>query len=216
MNFHKIEQESLLLHGLFGTIRNGKRRFSSMKILLVDGTIIGSKTGVILEKVKDYIEEINKEHTLEIVSLANYDHQFVDGRPFEGYNDDMKLLVSKFEQAEGYIIATPIFQGSIPGVLKNLFDFLHPKTMRYKPVSLVANGGTYQHHLVVENQLKPILDYFRCLVTPNYVYTQSSHFDEHNNIIDEDVHDRLRELARVFVQYAEMSKSLTKEPIDTH
>lgn len=187
-----------------------------MKILLVDGTIIGTKTGVILEKVKDYIEEISAEHTLEIIRFANYEHQFVDGRSFDQYNDDMKLLVSKFEQADGYIIATPIFQGSIPGVLKNAFDFLHPKTMRYKPVSIVANGGTYQHHLVIENQLKPILDYFRCLVTPNYVYTHSSHFDENNIIVDEDVHNRLRELARVFVQYAEMSKSLCKEPIDTH
>ena len=187
-----------------------------MKILLVDGTIIGTKTGIILEQVKDYIEAINTDYTLEIIKLANYEHQFVDGRPFEQYNDDMKLLVSKFDQADGYIIATPIFQGSIPGVLKNTFDFLHPKTMRYKPVSIVANGGTYQHHLVIENQLKPILDYFRCLVTPNYVYTHSSHFDENNVIVDEDVHNRLRELARVFVQYAEMSKALCKDPIDIH
>lgn len=187
-----------------------------MKILLVDGTIIGTKTSVILEKVKDYIEEISTEHTLEIIRFANYEHQFVDGRPMDQYNDDMQLLVSKFEHADGYIIATPIFQGSIPGVLKNAFDFLHPKTMRYKPVSIVANGGTYQHHLVIENQLKPILDYFRCLVTPNYVYTQTSHFDENNIIVDKDVHNRLRELARVFVQYAEMSKGLCKEPIDTH
>ncbi|SDN27477.1 FMN reductase [Psychrobacillus sp. OK028] len=187
-----------------------------MKILLVDGTIIGTKTGVILDQVKDYIEEMNNEYTIEIIRLSNYDHQFVDGRPFENYNDDMKLLVSKFDQADGFIIASPIFQGSIPGVLKNTFDFLHPKSMRYKPVSIVANGGTYQHHLVIENQLKPILDYFRCLVTPNYVYTHKDHFDENNKIIDNDVHDRLRELARVFIQYAEMSKSLCKEPIDIH
>ena len=64
------------------------------------------------------------EYTLEIIRLSNYEHQFVDGRPFENYNDDMKLLVSKFDQADGFIIASPIFQGSIPGVLKNTFDFL--------------------------------------------------------------------------------------------
>ena len=97
-----------------------------MKILLVDGTIIGTKTGVILEQVKDYIEEVNPEYTLEIIRLSNYEHQFVDGRPFENYNDDMKLLVSKFDQADGFIIASPIFQGSIPGVLKNTFDFFTP------------------------------------------------------------------------------------------
>ncbi len=187
-----------------------------MKILLIDGTIIGSKTGAILEQVKVYIEQLNSDLDLEIIKLANYDHQFVDGRPLGEYNEDMRSLVHQFEQADGYVLATPIFQGSIPGVLKNTFDLLHPRTMRYKPVSIVANGGTFQHHLVIENQLKPILDYFRCLVTPNYVYTTSSHFGEGNVIIDEDVHDRLRELARVFVQYAEMSTHLSKETIDKH
>jgi FMN reductase len=187
-----------------------------MKILLIDGTIIGSKTGAILEQVKVYIEQLNGDLDLEIMKLADFEHQFVDGRPLGEYNEDMRRLVRKFDEADGYVLATPIFQGSIPGVLKNAFDLLHPRTMRYKPVSIVANGGTYQHHLVIENQLKPILDYFRCLVTPNYVYTTTSHFGEGNVIVDEDVHDRLRELARVFVQYAEMSTHLSKDTIDKH
>ena len=37
-----------------------------------------------------------------------------------------------------------------------------------------------------------------------------------NKIVDVDVHNRLRELARVFVQYCEMSKTLSKETIDQH
>lgn len=185
-----------------------------MKILFVDGTIIGRKTGAVLRTVQDYIEQTGCGYELELLDLSQYDHQFVDGRPAEEYNEDMKQLIKKFEEADGYVVASPIFQGSIPGVLKNTFDLLHPHAMRYKPVSIVANGGTYQHHLVVENQLKPILDYFRCLVTPNYVYTHADHFDQQNSITDEDVHDRLRELARVFVQYAEMSGNLSKDALD--
>lgn len=187
-----------------------------MKILLIDGTILGSKTGAILEQVKVYIEECNSELNLEILKLSEYQHQFVDGRPLGEYNEDMQRFVHKMNEADGYILATPIFQGSIPGVLKNAFDMLHPRAMRYKPVSIVANGGTYQHHLVIENQLKPILDYFRCLVTPNYVYTHTSHFGEDNIITDEDVHERLRELAHVFVHYCEMGKNLAKESLDHH
>ncbi|WP_102693189.1 NADPH-dependent FMN reductase [Rummeliibacillus pycnus] len=187
-----------------------------MKILLVDGTIIGRKTGAILEQVEQYIKEFDGKLEVTQLHLADFEHQFVDGRPFDQYNDDMKKLVKTIEEADGYILATPIFQGSIPGVLKNTFDFLHPKALRYKPVSIVANGGTYQHHLVVENQLKPILDYFRALVTPNYVYTHASHFDKDNKIIDENVHERLREMARVFVKYCELSKDLPKETIDQH
>lgn len=36
-------------------------------------------------------------------------------------------MIQQFEEADAYIIATPIFQASIPGVLKNAFDFLHLK-----------------------------------------------------------------------------------------
>lgn len=187
-----------------------------MKVLFVDGTIIGSKTGAVLDTVEQYVRDTSGDFQIERMNLADYDHQFVDGRPSEQYNEDMQEMVRKFEKADAYIIATPIFQGSIPGVLKNAFDMLHPHAMRYKPVSIVANGGTYQHHLVPENQLKPILDYFRCLVTPNFVYTHAGHFDQDNRIIDEDVHNRLRELARVFAKYAEMSQNLSKDILDAN
>nr|WP_285846867.1 NADPH-dependent FMN reductase [Sporosarcina luteola] len=187
-----------------------------VKVLFVDGTIIGSKTGAVLDAVEEYVRVASGDFQIERMKMADYDHQFVDGRPSEQYNEDMQEMVRKFEEADAYIIATPIFQGSIPGVLKNAFDMLHPHAMRYKPVSIVANGGTYQHHLVPENQLKPILDYFRCLVTPNFVYTHSGHFDQDNRIIDEDVHNRLRELARVFAKYTEMSQDLSKDVLDAN
>ncbi|MCP1143505.1 NADPH-dependent FMN reductase [Lysinibacillus endophyticus] len=184
-----------------------------MKILLVDGTVFGAKTGALLRQVQQYIKEYNSELELEILYFSDLKHQILDGSPL---NEDMQMMIDKFEKADGYIIATPIYQASIPGVLKNAFDMISPKAMRYKPVSMVANGGTYQHHLVVENQLRPILDYFRCLVTPNYVYTHASHFDADNNIVDDEIKNRLRELARVFVQYCKLSQSLPKEPVDNH
>ncbi|MEG0386076.1 MAG: NADPH-dependent FMN reductase [Solibacillus sp.] len=182
-----------------------------MKILLVDGTIFGRKTGVLLEQVQQYIKEMNSELELEILYFANLKHQILDGSPL---NEDMTGMIQKFEEADGYIFASPIFQASIPGVLKNAFDMIPPKALRYKPAAIIGNGGTYQHHLVLENQLRPILDYFRCLVTPNYVYTHADHFDQDNKIIDEDVHNRLRELARVFVHYCEASRTLSKQAVD--
>ena len=182
-----------------------------MKILLVDGTIFGKKTGALLQQVEKYIAEFNADLQLEILSFSELKHQILDGSPL---NDDMKMMIQKFEEADGYVFASPIFQASIPGVLKNAFDMSPPKAMRYKPAAIGGNGGTYQHHLVLEQHLRPILDYFRCLVTPNYVYTQADHFDENNNIIDENVHERLRELARVFVEYCEMSKALRKEKVE--
>ena len=106
-----------------------------MKILLVDGTIFGRKTGAMLEQVEQYIKEFNRELELEILYFANLNHQILDGSPL---NDDMKMMIQKFEEADGYVFASPIFQASIPGVLKNAFDMIPPKAMRYKPAAIVG------------------------------------------------------------------------------
>nr|WP_106783307.1 NADPH-dependent FMN reductase [Lysinibacillus timonensis] len=182
-----------------------------MKILLVDGTVFGTKTGAILRQVEQYIKEYDQTLELEILYFSKLKHQILDGTPL---NEDMQMMIKKIEEADGYIFATPIYQASIPGVLKNALDMISPKALRYKPASIVASGGTYQHHLVVENQFKPILDYFRCLVTPNYVYTHTEHFGENDKIVNDDILNRLRELARVFVQYCKLSETLPKEPLD--
>ncbi|UOQ91753.1 NAD(P)H-dependent oxidoreductase [Halobacillus shinanisalinarum] len=179
-----------------------------MKVLLLNGTIVGTKTKTLLEEIQIYISQLENKYETTIINLENYEMQFVDGRPFDQYNEDMQKLISEMEKADAYVIATPIFQGSIPGTLKNLFDAVSPLAMRYKPVSIVANGGTLQHHLVIESQLKPILDYFRCLVTPNYVYTHTNHFSTNGELIDEDVHNRLKEMTKVFDRYIQMSQHI--------
>ncbi|MBO8157285.1 MAG: NAD(P)H-dependent oxidoreductase [Bacillaceae bacterium] len=183
-----------------------------MKVLLINGTIIGGgKTKTLLNETEQYLKKLREDVELKQLDFQDYQMEFVDGRPFEKYNEDTRKVIEEVTNADGYIFATPIFQASIPGTLKNMFDHIHPDALRYKPAAVVANGGTYQHHLVAENQLKPILDYFRCLIVPNYVYTHTSHFSEENELIDGDIHNRLEELTRVFNQYLDMSKKLTEE-----
>ncbi|GAA0452296.1 NADPH-dependent FMN reductase [Alkalibacillus silvisoli] len=179
-----------------------------MKVVLINGTIIGSKTKTILQEVESQLKQFSSIMEIEQVHLEQYTLEFADGRSKDQYSDETQSLINLIESADGFIVATPIFQGSIPGVLKNLFDLISPKAMRYKPVALLANGGTVQHHLVIENQLKPILDYFRCLITPNYVYTHASHFSYTNELIDEDVKQRIYELTRVFSHYVTMSQAV--------
>lgn len=182
-----------------------------MTILIIDAGIFGKKTEVLAENVQTYLHKYDTDFSSEIVYFKEYQHEILDGRPFQAYNEAFQQLIQKIENATGYVIISPIFQGSIPGTLKNVLDFIHPKALRYKPVAILGNGGTSQHHLVIEHQLKPILDYFRCFVTPNYTYTQRSHFDENNHLIDEEIHERLQELVRVFLAYTKMSEQLREE-----
>ena len=63
-----------------------------MKILLVDGTIFGRKTGVLLEQVQQYIQAFNPSLELEILYFSKLQHQILDGSPL---NDDMKKMIQK-------------------------------------------------------------------------------------------------------------------------
>ncbi|MGG3468678.1 NAD(P)H-dependent oxidoreductase [Neobacillus pocheonensis] len=182
-----------------------------MKLLGISGTIIGAKTGILVRKVLDEVKQKHPEIEVEYLDLMDYEIQFCDGRNPSAYSEDTKTVIEKVSTADFYIIGTPIFQGSIPGPLKNLFDLIHPNDFRNKVMGFVANGGTYQHYLVIENQLKPIAGYFRAFVAPGYVYANNEHFNQKNEIVDADLLQRISILADEVVH---MQKSLKGEYVN--
>ncbi|HYK72092.1 MAG TPA: NAD(P)H-dependent oxidoreductase [Pseudoneobacillus sp.] len=170
-----------------------------MKILGISGTILGAKTAVLVDAVLQEIKKGNPEIETDLLDLRNYDMQFCDGRKLELYNEDTREVIQKVSEADFYLIGSPIFNGSMPAPLKNLFDLVSPDVFRQKVMGFVANGGTYQHYLVIENQLKPIAGYFRAYVAPSYVYAHTNHFNTANEITDYDVLARIEALAKELV-----------------
>lgn len=170
-----------------------------MKILGISGTILGGKTAVLVDTVLQEIKKNHPEIEIELLDLRNYNIEFMDGRQTELYNQDTQKMIKAVSEADFYLVGFPIFNGSFPAPLKNIFDMVPPAAFRHKVMGFVANGGTYQHYLVVENQMKPIAGYLRCYVAPSFVYVNGSHFNEHNEIADEDVLKRIKELAEELV-----------------
>lgn len=167
-----------------------------MKLLGISGTITGSKTKIVVQKVLEEVKLYHPEIEIELLDMKDYDVQFCDGRNASAYNEDTKKVIDIVSSADFYIIGTPIFQGSITGVLKNLFDLIDPQAFRNKVMGFVATGGTYQHYLVIENQLKPIAGYFRAFVAPSYVYAHNDHFNQQNELVDSEVVNRVENLAK--------------------
>jgi FAD reductase [NAD(P)H] len=170
-----------------------------MKLLGISGTIVGSKTLVLVKKVLEEVNNYSPEIETELLDLKQYSMQVCDGRDPSNDSEDTKKVMQMVSSADFYVIGTPIFQGSLTGVLKNLFDLVHVPAIRNKVMGFVANGGTYQHYLVIENQLKPIAGYFRAFVAPSYVYAHNDHFNENNEISDQDVLERITQLAKEVV-----------------
>jgi FAD reductase [NAD(P)H] len=175
-----------------------------MRLLGISGTITGSKTKILVQKVLEEVHLLHPEVEVELLDLKGYDVQFCDGRDPAMYTGDTKKVIDIVSAADFYIIGTPIFQGSLTGALKNLFDLVPVSAFRNKVMGFAATGGTFQHYLVIENQLKPIAGYYRAYVAPGYVYAHDSHFNEQKEIADQEVLERITNLANevVFIQKA--------------
>src|SRR5690606_1986627 len=119
--------------------------------------------------------------------------EFCSGKKLEDYNQDTQLIVNKILEANKIIIATPIYQAGIPGVLKNLLDFIPRYGLKNKLVGIIATGGTYKHLLVPEYQLKPILTFLKAKVLEEYVFAEDSDFE--NGILkNEEIINRIHNL----------------------
>ena len=173
-----------------------------MKLLGISGTIIGAKTAVAVNSVLEEVRKLDSAIETELLDLKQYNVQFCDGRQPSAYTGDTKTVIDKVNEADFYVIGTPIFQASLSGPLKNLFDLIPVAALAKKVVGFVATGGTFQHYLVIENQLKPIAGYFRSYVAPSYVYLHDSHFNEKKEIADPELIERIERLAQelVFMQ----------------
>jgi FMN reductase len=66
-------------------------------------------------------------------------------------------VVELFEQADGIVIATPVFKASYSGLLKTLLDLLPQQALAGKIVLPLATGGTVAHALVIDYALRPVL-----------------------------------------------------------
>lgn len=170
-----------------------------MKLLGISGTIIGAKTCILVKKVLEEAKMRHPEIETELLDLREHNVQFCDGRDPATYNEDTRKALEMVARADFYVIGTPIFQASMTGALKNLLDLIPPAQLRGKVMGFVANGGTYQHYLVIENQLKPVAGYFRAFVAPGCVYAHVDHFNEDNQIVDHDLLERISNLAEELV-----------------
>jgi MsuE subfamily FMN reductase len=118
----------------------------------------------------------------EVLELRDFALEFCDGRSPEHYNSDTQKALALVEEADAYLVATPVYRGSYTGALKNFFDLVpnNPKghdPLRGKVVGLLATGGSDHHYLVLEHQLRPLFGFFGAYIPARAIYASSKDFD---------------------------------------
>ncbi|ETI70087.1 NADPH-dependent FMN reductase [Neobacillus vireti] len=164
-----------------------------MKLVGLSGSKVGSKTRTAMDYTLKSVSEKYPEAEITLLDLAEFDVQFSDGRNYWEYDGDTKYVTETIMGADAIIIGTPVFQASIPGTLKNIFDLLPVNAFRNKVVSMLVTAGTPKHYLMAEQQLKPILAYMKAQIVQTYVFIEEKDFHR-KEITNDDVLFRIERL----------------------
>ena len=140
--------------------------------------------------------------TVQVVNLLELDLPFCDGRKDElTYGGDVVRFGEMVAQADGLIIGSPNYHGSITGVLKNALDLLGPDAIRDKLVGLVATARGEAGAMNTLNHMRHVCRWMNGWVIPAEVSIPRAH-----ELLDEEVDPHLRlqleSLGKELVRYS--------------
>jgi len=155
-----------------------------------------SRSRIMAREVHAQLENIGQ--AAQFLDLRDYDLPLCDGSSAYGH-PDVQRVGPLLREADGVLLATPIYNYDVSAALKNLVELTGKSAWQDKVVGfLCAAGGegSYMSTMGLANSL--MLD-FRCFILPRFVYATGRAFDE-DRIVDEDVRQRIAELAGNFAQ----------------
>ncbi len=123
-------------------------------ILLLSGSpSVQSRSHALLEHARRYFVSAGLDaNTLTVRAFPAEDLLYAkyDSPSFD-------TLIRLLDQADGLVVATPIYKASFTAALKALLDVLPQSALRGKTVLPVATGGSPAHQLAIDYALKPVL-----------------------------------------------------------
>jgi NAD(P)H-dependent FMN reductase len=145
-------------------------------------------------------------HSIEDIPLYNADHETADGIP-----EPVTILKNAIAASHGLLIATPEYNNSIPGVLKNAIDWLTrppddiKRVFRGRPVALIgASAGGYGT-ILSQNAWLPVLRTLRADFWSEgrlLVSRAQNVVAENGEISDEKTLEQLRTFVNGFAEFA--------------
>ena len=132
-----------------------------------------SKTATLVDEVLRRLgpDAANAAH----LRLADFDPAAL----LQARSDDMVLArgVAALANADGVVIATPIFKASFSGLLKAFLDLLPQFALAGKVVMPLATGGSPAHVLALDYALRPVLQSMGARHIVQAVFVNASHID---------------------------------------
>ena len=157
-----------------------------------------SRSSALLEYARERLTQVN-------VDVSHWHLQnFVPEDLLYARFDSPALLAlnEQLAEADGLIIATPVYKASFSGALKTLLDLLPERALAGKIVLPLATGGTVAHMLAVDYALKPVLNALKAQEILHGVFADDGQVQDyqHKPQFSPNLQNRLDEALETFWQ----------------
>lgn len=173
------------------------------ELLFISGSAQGFRTRSSAILLKEAVEQQAPQMRTDLLDLAVLQMQFFDGRPFEEYNEDTRQTIDAVMAASVLVVASPVYQGSIPGSLKNLFDLLPRHALANKGAVMLSLIGSNRYYLSPVYHLRPVLEELDATVLSPWLSVEEKHLDVMGQTRDADLLVRMRRYASQIITFAE-------------
>jgi NAD(P)H-dependent FMN reductase len=179
-------------------------------ITLVVGT---NRPGSRARAVSKHVEEIYRELKvdLRVLDLKDLPKEIFDPNSYEEAPASFATFQEAITNADGLVIVTPEYNGSVPGILKYFIDMLEfPVSFEHRPVCFVGVAKGMWGALRPVEQLQAIFGYRNGYIYPERVFMPGIDklLDDAGRLKDAGLIERLRKQAAGYVEFVEKVKNV--------
>jgi FMN reductase len=131
--------------------------------------------------VASIVHEISRHasHHASVIDIADLAQDL--GKTFNTENlaPSLQEAYSTLASADILVIGVPVYKASYPGLFKHFFDLIDPKLLEGKVAVIAATGGSDQHALVLEHQLRTLLNFLGIYSAPKTVFAKDVDFENY-------------------------------------
>lgn len=181
------------------------KRMNKANVLVIAGSIRRpSYTQVLVRAVGAVLEKQGArvvEWDLVASPLPIADPEY-DGIPDKYPDENVRLLAKLADEANAFVLGSPVYHNSYSGVLKNALDLLGSAQFERKPVGLLAHKGVQPL-----DHLRIVMRSIRAPVITSQIATLREHYtsrDGDYHLIDQRVVNRIEIFAHELLDWVEL------------
>ena|ERR1700733_7992584 len=174
-------------------------------IVIISGT---NRPGSNTRKVAAQVEAIYKSLAIDmqLLDLAELPPEIFSPSSYAAKPAAFARFTNAILAADGLVVVTPEYNGSVPGILKYFIDMLpFPESFEQRPVCFVGLAAGMWGALRPVEQLQAIFGYRNALVYPERVFLPGigSLLDEAGRFTNPDIEKRLAKQAAGYIGFVE-------------